>query len=249
MAMKKRYHTVNGMLIGETSNGVRRGYLPDALGSAVATVDDNGSIENTYRYKPYGSLLAKTGTAADPRFLWAGTSGYRTNSGVCTDIYVRTRHYCTFHGSWTSPDPLWPAEPVLVYCDSNPTSVTDPMGLAPCPRKPYDACYVCMYCRYLKKHSNKTEACESAIDFCGGSTQSCCFTETPIGNPLHPTCTELDCWDPGLPGGGWNESDNEKEEAEKCLQSDQKLDPRQSPRKRVASKDCPKGQGHTPIME
>lgn len=88
MAMKKRYHTVNGMLVGETSNGVRRGYLPDALGSVVATVDNNGSIENTYRYKPYGSLLAKTGAAAEPRFLWCGTSGSRHGKLKRADSFV-----------------------------------------------------------------------------------------------------------------------------------------------------------------
>ncbi len=32
------------------------------------------SEENTYQYKPYGGVLAKTGTAADPSFLWNGGS-------------------------------------------------------------------------------------------------------------------------------------------------------------------------------
>lgn len=89
MAMKKRHHTVNGMLIGETSNGARRGYLPDVLGSVVATVDDNGSIENLYWYKPSGALLAKMGGEPDPKFLWVGEWGYRTDATT----YIRAEHY------------------------------------------------------------------------------------------------------------------------------------------------------------
>lgn len=132
MAMKKRYHTVNGMLIGETSNGVRRGYLSDALGSVVATVDDTGSIENTYRYKPYGDLLAKTGTASDPRFLWIGALGYRYKTSL-GNVYVRARHYVTYNGNWSSVDKFWPAQPAYNYARSNPVTHIDPSGDFPFP--------------------------------------------------------------------------------------------------------------------
>lgn len=67
------YHTINGRIVGETKDGVRRHYVHDAVGSVVATLDSNGTIENTYRYKPFGALLAKTGTAPDPRIGWHGT--------------------------------------------------------------------------------------------------------------------------------------------------------------------------------
>ena len=130
--MKKRYHTVNGMLIGETSNGVRRGYLPDALGSVVATVDDNGAIENTYRYKPYGGLLAKTGTAADPRFMWVGARGYRSTSTRSSELYVRKRHYASTNGAWTSVDPLWPVLEAYSYVSAKVATLVDPTGLAAC---------------------------------------------------------------------------------------------------------------------
>ena len=33
-----------------------------------------GQLVNTYRYKPYGGLLAKTGTSADPSFQWVGSA-------------------------------------------------------------------------------------------------------------------------------------------------------------------------------
>ncbi len=35
----KCYHTVNGELRGETTSGVRTGYLTDVLGSVTATVN------------------------------------------------------------------------------------------------------------------------------------------------------------------------------------------------------------------
>lgn len=86
------YHTVNRQITGQTKDGVRTHYLPDAFGSVTATMSDAGVEENTYRYKPYGEVLAKTGVAADPRFLWSGQRQARR----CADelLYVsRFGHY------------------------------------------------------------------------------------------------------------------------------------------------------------
>lgn len=133
------YHTVNGMLIGETSNGVRRGYLPDALGSVVATVDNDGSIENTYRYKPYGSLLAKTGSAPDPTFLWTGETGSRSSTARHAEQYNRHRTYDHSSSLWLQSDALWPSEQAYVYCNGNPCTFVDPSGFLPeCPKGTYD---------------------------------------------------------------------------------------------------------------
>ena len=66
---------------GRISPNMRKNhYLTDALGSVTATVTGAGVVENTYRYKPYGEQLAKTGTGSDPKFLWVGRWGYRNNS-------------------------------------------------------------------------------------------------------------------------------------------------------------------------
>jgi hypothetical protein len=72
------YHTVAGRILGETTSGVRTDYLTDALGSVTATVDASQNVINTYRYKPYGEQLAKTGSGADPRFRWVGAFGTAT---------------------------------------------------------------------------------------------------------------------------------------------------------------------------
>ena len=67
------YYTVNGSIIEESTNGVRTDYLMDALGSVTGTVNSSAQVINTYRYKPFGDLLSKTGTGADPAFGWVGT--------------------------------------------------------------------------------------------------------------------------------------------------------------------------------
>jgi hypothetical protein len=125
------YHTVNGEIVGETTSGVRTDYLVDALGSVTGTVNQSAQVLNTYRYKPYGALPAKTGTAADPKSQWVGTLGYRATSRAQSDYYVRARHYGSVPGRWTTVDPLWPLQPGSAY--STPTSAVDPSGLDPCP--------------------------------------------------------------------------------------------------------------------
>jgi len=97
-----RWRTVNNRVIGENTNGVQTDYMRDALGSVTGTTVA-GVVQNTYRYQPYGGLLAKTGTAADPKFLWNGGSGYRATARVHSDMYVRARHYGSAEGTWTEP--------------------------------------------------------------------------------------------------------------------------------------------------
>ncbi len=60
-------YSLNGQIIGEkTTGGTRTDYLRDALGSVVGTVNQSAQVVNTYRHKPYGAQLAKTGVGADP---------------------------------------------------------------------------------------------------------------------------------------------------------------------------------------
>jgi RHS repeat-associated protein len=125
------YHTVNGEFIGETTSAVRTGYLTDGLGSVTATQGSTGNVLATYRYKPYGTLLAKTGVGSDPRFLWVGSLGYRSTSLTAVSHYVRARHYVSMIGSWGTVDPLWPGQAVYMYTACNPSTLVDMLGLAP----------------------------------------------------------------------------------------------------------------------
>ncbi len=126
------YYTIDGSIIGEATGGVRTDYLTDALGSVTATVDSSGNLQNTYRYKPYGEQLAKTGTAADPKFTWVGSLGYRQTGRKHSDTYVRARHYGSTVGRWTTKDPIgfdgrdWN---LYRYVANNPIHGVDPSGL------------------------------------------------------------------------------------------------------------------------
>jgi RHS repeat-associated protein len=132
MAMKKSYYSVNGELLGEkTAGGQRVDYLTDALGSVTATVDQTGTVLNRYVYKPYGSLLVKTGVAADPAFTWVGSQGYRQTAKKYSDVYIRARHGDTLNGRWTSKDPIgFGGEDWNLFrmVRSRPVDRTDPTG-------------------------------------------------------------------------------------------------------------------------
>src|SRR5579871_1642648 len=126
------YYTVNGNLIGEkTTGGTRTDYLTDALGNVTATLNQSGQVVNTYRYKPYGTQLAKTGAGADPAFRWVGAQGYRQTGKKYSDVYVRARHYDSATGRWTTRAPLWPSQLAYVYVIDSPTTAVDATGMQP----------------------------------------------------------------------------------------------------------------------
>jgi RHS repeat-associated protein len=128
------YYTVAGQLLGEHTTGqTPRDYVTDALGSVVGTVTSAGQAENTYRYKPYGALLAKTGTAPDPAFTWVGSQGYRQTGKKYSDVYVRARHYDSMDGRWTTKDPVRTpmSRDLYVYSVLNPMTLVDPTGNDP----------------------------------------------------------------------------------------------------------------------
>jgi RHS repeat-associated protein len=127
------YYSFGGEIIGEETGGVRRDYLTDALGSVTATVTGAGVVENTYRYKPYGEQLTKTGTGNDPKPKWLGTVGYRNSNTKFCDSYVRARHYGSSLGRWNSKDPIGIINETsyYIYVSNSPILVIDPSGLIP----------------------------------------------------------------------------------------------------------------------
>src|SRR5579864_1182335 len=134
------YYTVNGRIRGEGTGGAFRRYGRDALGSVVRTFDSTGVSENTYRYNPYGELLAKTGSAGDPDYTWAGAHGYRRASRSFAEVYVRARTYSGVLARWASVDRLWPKQPAYGYVLGNPVGPVDASG-----RSVHSAC-VDLYC-------------------------------------------------------------------------------------------------------
>lgn len=125
----KKYVNINGRTVAEHTNGVRTSYLTDALGSITATVNSSQTVVNTYRWKPFGERLAKTGAGADPTLGWVGAYGYRRTQRSRSEYYMLARHYDSLGGRWTTVDPLWPRSPEYTYCSSNPALRIDPVGL------------------------------------------------------------------------------------------------------------------------
>ena len=124
------YYAVGGRILGQEASGLRTDFLTDALGSVTATLDSSQAVINTYRHKPYGTRLAKTGSGADPKFQWTGSTGSRASTGPYISNYNRNRHRSAETSTWTSQDPIWPGAFAYVYVRGNPTTLDDPLGLA-----------------------------------------------------------------------------------------------------------------------
>lgn len=121
-----RYTTVNGRVIAEKRNGVRKLYRPDHLGSTIAMYDNTQTKSDTWVYWPYGAVRTRTGTTATP-FQFVGVLGYFRDSSDRT--YVRARTFRQTLGLWQTRDPLWPRQPEYGYLLGSPTRHGDPSGL------------------------------------------------------------------------------------------------------------------------
>jgi RHS repeat-associated protein len=128
-----RYTVVNGQVIAENRNGVRKTYVPDPSGSTIALLDDKQKITDTFSYSPFGELKSRTGTTPTP-FQYIGTKGYYTDPN--NRIYVRARTYQPNYARWMSVDPLWPGESAYGYARNNPVRWVDRSGMETDPCAP-----------------------------------------------------------------------------------------------------------------
>ena len=106
-------------------------YASDRLGSITALVSTAHALTNTYRYDPWGQILASTGSAPNTlRFTAARrdpTTGY---------YVMGQRSYDSGVGRFTQLDPRPSSITELnryAYAGCNPTNFTDPTGMDSCP--------------------------------------------------------------------------------------------------------------------
>ncbi len=124
-----RYTVIDGEVIAEKRNGVRKLYVPDPLGSTVALLDNTQAQTDTFSYWPYGEDAGRTGTTPTP-FRHVGTLGYYYDSS--TRSYVRAREVDKQKGRWLTQDPIgfkggdWN---IYRYARLIPTTLIDPSGL------------------------------------------------------------------------------------------------------------------------
>ena len=120
-----RYTVIDGEVIAEKRNGVRKLYVPDPLGSTVALLDNTQAQTDTFAYWPYGEDAGRTGTTPTP-FQHVGTAGYYRDSS--TRGYVRARVLDKQKGRWLTEDPLNNLN-LYAYVQNRVVSYTDPSGL------------------------------------------------------------------------------------------------------------------------
>ena len=98
-----RYTVIDGEIIAEKRNGVRKQYVPDSLGSTVALLDNTQTQTDTFTYWPYGEVANRTGTTPTP-FQYVGTAGYYSNT--TGRAFVGTQVLDMRQGRWISENPF-----------------------------------------------------------------------------------------------------------------------------------------------
>jgi RHS repeat-associated protein len=111
-----------------TRGGTTYYYLYDRLDSVVGLTDGAGGVVASYRYDPWGNVIATGGSnpaLANP-FRFAGRE-WDAESGL---YYFRARYYDAGLGRFISPDPRTGASgPDYAYAMNNPLADRDPLGL------------------------------------------------------------------------------------------------------------------------
>ena len=136
------YYTVGGVIEAERTSGFAgHDYIPDALGSVVATTNPtNQALRYFARYYPYGRGYNVETDSTLPGMQWVGIYGYRKTGRWHADQHVRARHYSLPEGKWNTVDPLSEKMALMglmaprnllsvyEYSLSRPVSLIDPTG-------------------------------------------------------------------------------------------------------------------------
>jgi RHS repeat-associated protein len=200
MAMKERYYTIDGQMIGYKDAGGRKDFLTDALGSVTAEVDQTGATKAfDGRYKPYGGDLSSTGTRGS--YGWVGSWGYRGTGLSASSHYVRARHYSNSSGNWTTVDPIWPNERALSYIKGKVILGIDYLGLQFDDKNDRADCLHCAKSMH-KWFDTIAHHCNHQYTHC----MACCLL-TKIASPdcargAQYTQNVGDIWSKGVRGGG-----------------------------------------------
>jgi len=98
-------------------------YLQDHLGSPIRLL--SADTETTMAYDEFGVPTVESMPSTNP----FGFTGYQTDdvSGMC---YAQARYYAPVAGRFMSEDPIKDQHNWYGYCDANPVTFVDPMGLS-----------------------------------------------------------------------------------------------------------------------
>jgi RHS repeat-associated protein len=112
----------------EVAAGTTSHFFPDALGSALASMDVTGTLQTEYTYEPFGRTTA-TGAASANSFQYTGRENDITGL-----YYYRARYYHPALQRFISEDPLeFDAGDFNLYnyVSNSPLDLDDPLGLDP----------------------------------------------------------------------------------------------------------------------
>ncbi len=121
------YELEESAAAGNPANTARY-YHYDHLGNTIALTNDAGQPVARANYSAYGITIQSSGTLDTP-FLWNGALGVQTDPiGL---HHMGARYYHAYLGRFMSEDPLGlSAGPnVYAYCNGNPITRVDPVGL------------------------------------------------------------------------------------------------------------------------
>jgi len=120
-------------LIDAANGNAVRYFHFDRVGSTLALTDSAGAVTDSYAYTPYGELLGRTGSSAQP-FLFVGRYGVRSEPAAAL-YHMRARYYDPASARFLTRDPVWPVlrQPKSLdpyqYALGDPTRFIDPLGL------------------------------------------------------------------------------------------------------------------------
>jgi len=183
MALKDKFYTVNGQILGERSaGGALNRYLPDALGSVRMTLE-SGTHSAQSTYTPYGRGTAPLGAT----FGWAGVPGYRPSGLAQISHYVRAISYSDELGRRISPSGLSLQVPPYAYAAADaPDAWYTPLARSgPCTGK---KCVGYASCFNLTKHVVKAKTCpnqtvDRTVYRIQGKPLWCNYEETNVACP------------------------------------------------------------------
>jgi RHS repeat-associated protein len=103
-------------------------YHFNAIGSTIATTDQNQNIMNAYSYDAFGNVVAQTEVQPQP-FKFVAQHGVMTESNGF--YYMRARYYDPNVGRFISEDPIGFEGGINLYSytANNPINFIDPSGL------------------------------------------------------------------------------------------------------------------------
>ncbi|GAK54248.1 YD repeat protein [Candidatus Moduliflexus flocculans] len=124
-----------GGLLNQRRSGKDYAYLYDANGNVEAVLNASQQVAAAYRYDPFGTLLAKTGTFDQP--FQFSTKRADARIGM---VQYEFRNYLPAIGRWMTRDPLGEAGGLNLYAfvGNNPVNWVDPWGLMELPVNPND---------------------------------------------------------------------------------------------------------------